>query len=387
MDNDVRQAAEDRREGEAVRNARQRIAQLGETVGVRHSEYATGLNQLALLLIMQGDPGAAEPLLRESLEIRGEVLGENHPDYATNLSSLGGLLWARGALDQAEPLLRKAAEVRAATLGAAHPKTLVSVNSLEQLLALTRASGGVVLTTTPADPFGGMPVVPVPTQAGGYAGSPDLDDFARSLELLRGDFSALGDQLIPAAEQFRAGGAPPSEELLLAVSSARSRFASLVDRAKAAAGELGLAPEECGPTSLADLVKLAPTLRAAATARTRDEADRRKAIALVERVERLACPSQSDFGPLAACRRAARQIKRGVLSAERGGLADEARRLVEGTHPLNSVLSLIGADETTADGEWADWYDAVESAFGSSLAVAIARTRIVADASPEPAAS
>src|SRR4051794_30443156 len=76
------------REHEAVANARHRLELQRQAVGERHPEYATGLNQLALLLIMHGDPDRAEPLLREALAIRKDVLGERHPDYATNLSSL-----------------------------------------------------------------------------------------------------------------------------------------------------------------------------------------------------------------------------------------------------------------------------------------------------------
>lgn len=128
----MRQAAEDRRENEAILNAKRRIALVAETYGDRHPDYATALNQLALLLIMQQEPEKAEPLLREALEIRRQALGESHPDYATNLSSLGGLLWARDEYDGAEPLLRLAVDIRRRTLGAAHPKTIVSINSLEQ---------------------------------------------------------------------------------------------------------------------------------------------------------------------------------------------------------------------------------------------------------------
>jgi Tetratricopeptide repeat len=133
LEHDPRQTAEDRREGEAVVNARRRLALLAETVGTRHAEFATGLNQLALLLIMKGDSGSAEPLLRQALEVRRQTLGEGHPDYATNLSSLGGLLWARGVLDEAAPLLKSAAAIRVASLGPEHPKSVASLHSVEQL--------------------------------------------------------------------------------------------------------------------------------------------------------------------------------------------------------------------------------------------------------------
>ena len=81
-------------------------------VGEHHPDYASALIQLALLLIMHGDPTEAEPLLRQALEVRKETLGDRHPDYATCLSSLAGLLWARGDLNGAEPLLQQALEIR-----------------------------------------------------------------------------------------------------------------------------------------------------------------------------------------------------------------------------------------------------------------------------------
>ena len=122
-----------RHENEAIRACSRRTADLRDSLGTYHPEYATGLNQLSLLLIMQGEAEAAEPFLREALEVRRIALGESHPDYATNLSSLGGILWARGELQEAEPILRKVYEIRAKTLGAEHPKTVTSRNSFEQV--------------------------------------------------------------------------------------------------------------------------------------------------------------------------------------------------------------------------------------------------------------
>jgi serine/threonine-protein kinase len=54
----------------------------------------------------------AEPLLRQSLELRNEVLGEDDPDVASGLSSLGVLLRLQGRIDEAEPLLVEALEIR-----------------------------------------------------------------------------------------------------------------------------------------------------------------------------------------------------------------------------------------------------------------------------------
>jgi hypothetical protein len=109
--------------------------------GERHPDYATSLNQLALLLIMHGTPDEAEPLLHRALAIRKETLGEDHPDYATCLSSLAGLLWARGDTAAAEPLLRQAHEIRCRVLGNDHPRSIASRSCLEQFLRMKAEQG------------------------------------------------------------------------------------------------------------------------------------------------------------------------------------------------------------------------------------------------------
>jgi tetratricopeptide (TPR) repeat protein len=124
-------------------------------LGDRHPEYASALNQLALLLIMHGDPEEAEPLLRNALMIRKDTLGEDHLDYATNLSSLAGLLWARGDLAGAEPMLRQALDIRWRVLGSEHQKSIASLNSLEQLLQMKRDLGA-------DEPHAATPVEPEP---------------------------------------------------------------------------------------------------------------------------------------------------------------------------------------------------------------------------------
>jgi hypothetical protein len=72
---DESDSAENRQESESVANARRRVAALRESSGPRHPEYASSLNQLALLHITLGDSAVAEPLHRETLEIRRESLG------------------------------------------------------------------------------------------------------------------------------------------------------------------------------------------------------------------------------------------------------------------------------------------------------------------------
>ena len=62
-----------------------------EALGEDHPDYATSLNNLAVLYQAMGDYARAEPLLRQAMEIRKQALGEDHPDYATSLNNLAGL--------------------------------------------------------------------------------------------------------------------------------------------------------------------------------------------------------------------------------------------------------------------------------------------------------
>jgi tetratricopeptide (TPR) repeat protein len=104
------------------------------TLGERHPHYATALGNLALLLCERGALQAAEPLLRQALEVRRAALGEQHPDYATGLAGLAVLHQLRGELGAAEPLLRQALEIRRAALGEEHPRYATALSNLGLLL-------------------------------------------------------------------------------------------------------------------------------------------------------------------------------------------------------------------------------------------------------------
>ena len=45
----------------------------------------------------KGDLAAAEPLCREALKVQRETLGNRHPNTLTSINNLGGLLLAKGA--------------------------------------------------------------------------------------------------------------------------------------------------------------------------------------------------------------------------------------------------------------------------------------------------
>jgi hypothetical protein len=66
---------------------------------------------LARVLLAQGQPAAAEPLVRRAFEIRRRVLGEGNWQTASAESLLGAVLTALRRYDEAEPLLLRAGQI------------------------------------------------------------------------------------------------------------------------------------------------------------------------------------------------------------------------------------------------------------------------------------
>jgi len=402
LQNETRETGPDRPESAAVVNARQRVAAIAGSNGVRSPEYATGLNQLALLLIMQGEPEAAEPLLKQALEVRRTTLGELHPDVATNLSSLGGLVWARGDLDQAEPLLRQALDVRLQTLGPSDPKSAVSLKSLEQLRKAMADRDVVdriepVSTVTPSDPpllsliegvdspatqahenAPGEPcpmgsLVSEPQDGGEHVGCEAIN---AGLEKIYVEFVGLAERLALAGERLLSGFLPPEDDLERAWTVAREAFTQLCRDVTDAVRAGSLPEPPRGFASLEDISAVLPSLREAEDARAVARSARRDALSILDRVAQLICPADPTFEPLAICQAQALALRRALESTRPGELSEEASALNGGTHPLSVLLRLLAADEATGDAQWADWYDTVAAAFGNAMAVASARSRI-----------
>jgi tetratricopeptide (TPR) repeat protein len=76
----------------------------------------------------------AEPLLRQSLELRSSVLGAEHPDTFGSMRALGWLLKARGQLDEADRLLRTALDGYRRSLGPDHKESRTTSSLLDALL-------------------------------------------------------------------------------------------------------------------------------------------------------------------------------------------------------------------------------------------------------------
>ena len=106
-------------------------------LGEQHPDFATSLNNLAVLYYATGRYEQAEPLYQQALEIRRQVLGEQHPDFASSLNNLAGLYDSTGRYEQAEPLYQQALEIRRQVLGEQHPDFANSLNNLAVLYDAT----------------------------------------------------------------------------------------------------------------------------------------------------------------------------------------------------------------------------------------------------------
>jgi CHAT domain-containing protein/Flp pilus assembly protein TadD len=102
-------------------------------LGEKHPDYATTLNNLALLYQAMGDYVKAEPLCKQALVIRKEALGEKHPDYATTLNNLALLYQAMGDYAKAEPFYKQALEIVKEAYGEKHPYYATTLNNLALL--------------------------------------------------------------------------------------------------------------------------------------------------------------------------------------------------------------------------------------------------------------
>ena len=103
------------------------------TVGETHPAYARSLYTLACWYMETGDSATAAPLLHQALKLQCEALRASHPDVARSLAKVAELHMKTGNYTAAEPLLRQALEIAQTTLGKTHPDTIVAMGNLATL--------------------------------------------------------------------------------------------------------------------------------------------------------------------------------------------------------------------------------------------------------------
>ncbi len=98
-----------------------------------HPNTLNSINNMGVLLYMQGKYDEAMPYYVEALEAHRRVLGDEHPDTLSSISNMGLLLKNQGKYEEAMPYYVEALETRRRVLGDEHPDTLKSIESLIEL--------------------------------------------------------------------------------------------------------------------------------------------------------------------------------------------------------------------------------------------------------------
>ena len=131
---------------EAEQAFREALAIRERAFGDHHADTAESVNNLAVLLSIQGDrdPVEVEQLERRGLALRRAVFGDRHLDTAQSLNNLAVFLYLRrgeGDVAAAAELLGEALAIREGQLGRDHPLVANTRSNLANALLLTARAG------------------------------------------------------------------------------------------------------------------------------------------------------------------------------------------------------------------------------------------------------
>ena len=116
------------RNEEGVGLQKLRMRRAADDHGEESVQYASALNNLAGLYKAQGRYEAAEPLYKQSMEVKRVALGKGHPVFATSLNNLAALYYTLGRYEDALPLIDQAVAIFEAALPAGHPDIDIARN-------------------------------------------------------------------------------------------------------------------------------------------------------------------------------------------------------------------------------------------------------------------
>ena len=103
-------------------------------LGPEHPETLTSMNSLAIVLWYEGHYAEAKKLDRETLDVRRRVLGPEHPETLKSMSNLASVLNSEGQYAEAEKMDRETLDIGRRVLGPEHPNILKSMNNLSRVL-------------------------------------------------------------------------------------------------------------------------------------------------------------------------------------------------------------------------------------------------------------
>jgi hypothetical protein len=191
---------------------------------------------------------------------------------------------------------------------------------------------------------------------------------------------ALGARGTAAAASLAAPGAPPSDDLVLALDAARREFDALRAETLALVTAAGLpAPPAEAIGSTSDLEPVLGELGAALEAEERRAAAARvraHALAILDRVSALVHRDEPAFAALVLCQKRAEEVRAALLASEDADPEVQRAAAAQMTAPFVAVLTLLDPAPGFDDAQWAAVEDAVVTAFGRPLAAAAARGRL-----------
>jgi tetratricopeptide (TPR) repeat protein len=103
--------------------------------GPEHPDVAMVQSNLGLILAEQGQLEEAEDLQRRSLALREKLYGDEHPDVVISLMNLGFVLNARGKVAEAIQVSERTLALSEKINGPEHPDTADSLENLAEILA------------------------------------------------------------------------------------------------------------------------------------------------------------------------------------------------------------------------------------------------------------
>ena len=98
--------------------------------GEKSNQYATSLNNLANVYLIQKQYKEAEPLLKEALKIIQDIFGKKTPEVAMSLNNLGGMYQEKKQYREATYFFKRAFNISKETLGVKHTLTATTLNNL-----------------------------------------------------------------------------------------------------------------------------------------------------------------------------------------------------------------------------------------------------------------
>jgi tetratricopeptide (TPR) repeat protein len=303
---------------------------------------------------------------RRLLELQRQFTGEMHPDYATGLSNLALILQKQDNRTGAESVLRQALSIRKVTLGEDHPSYQDNLKLLEEVRRSQAPGAGPTRLPALAEPAR-VDVAADPGRSVGLA-----EELAAHGEAV----AALEEPLVQATHRLVTSGATLPELLLKQLAEARRDFLDLRARVLQRAEEEQVPTADDDPLdNLQALSRLLDRVSEAEAIRARAEQERRAALTVLDRVERLRHVNPEAHLMLDTCLAQARDLRRVIDDRPRLELAPGSES--EALAPFSALLLLIAPDTGLSDEQWSSLHASVATAFGPPLAAAAGRGRLV----------